>query len=150
MTSTAPALDKRIPVYLLTGYLGSGKTSLLKSWLGQPEFKEAALIINELGDTGLDQIFAQSNLALSVESEHIADNTVLLSSGCLCCTLKNELADTLRDLFFKRALAAIPQFNRLIWLTKSTAKLFPPIFGTKDCSSFIASPRSAITLLIPR
>jgi G3E family GTPase len=83
--------------------------------------RDTAVIINELGDTGLDQIFAQSNLALSVESEHIADNTVLLSSGCLCCTLKNELADTLRDLFFKRALSAIPQFNRLIIETTGLA-----------------------------
>jgi hypothetical protein len=46
--------DKRIPVYLLTGYLGSGKTSLLKSWLAQAEFKDAALVINELGEVGLD------------------------------------------------------------------------------------------------
>ncbi|HEX5538556.1 MAG TPA: GTP-binding protein, partial [Methylophilaceae bacterium] len=50
----------------------------------------------------------------TVESERIVDNTVLLSSGCLCCTLTNELADTLRDLFFKRALGGIPQFRRLV------------------------------------
>ena len=46
--------DNRIPVYLLTGYLGSGKTSLLKAWLGQDAFKDAALVINELGEVGLD------------------------------------------------------------------------------------------------
>ncbi len=107
-------MDPRIPVTLLTGFLGSGKTTLLNHLLQHPGMRDTAVIINELGDTGLDHIFAQSNLAQSIESEHIADNTVLLSSGCLCCTLKNELADTLRDLFFKRALAAIPPFNRLI------------------------------------
>jgi G3E family GTPase len=69
----------------------------------------------------LDQIFANSNLAQNIDNEHIADNTVLLSSGCLCCTLKNELADTMRDLFFKRALEAIPQFNRLIIETTGMA-----------------------------
>ncbi|MDZ4140695.1 MAG: GTP-binding protein [Methylotenera sp.] len=114
-------MDKRIPVTLLTGFLGSGKTTLLNHLLNQPEMKDTAIIINELGNAGLDQIFANSNLAQNIENEHIADNTVLLSSGCLCCTLKNELADTMRDLFFKRALQAIPQFNRLIIETTGMA-----------------------------
>ncbi len=114
-------MDKRIPVTLLTGFLGSGKTTLLNKLLHDPAMKDTAVIINELGDAGLDQIFANSNLAENIENEHIADNTVLLSSGCLCCTLKNELADTMRDLFFKRALQAIPQFNRLVIETTGMA-----------------------------
>ena len=114
-------MDKRIPVTLLTGFLGSGKTTLLNKLLHHPDMRDTAIIINELGDAGLDQIFANSNLAQNIENEHIADNTVLLSSGCLCCTLKNELADTMRDLFFKRALQAIPQFNRLIIETTGMA-----------------------------
>jgi G3E family GTPase len=109
-------MDKRIPVTLLTGFLGSGKTTLLNHLLSQPAMKDSAVIINELGEAGLDHI-----LATQVDSEHIADNTVLLSSGCVCCTLKNELADTMRDLFFKRALQAIPQFNRLIIETTGMA-----------------------------
>jgi G3E family GTPase len=114
-------MDKRIPVTLLTGFLGSGKTTLLNKLLHHPDMRDTAIIINELGNAGLDQIFANSNLAQNIENEHIADNTVLLSSGCLCCTLKNELADTMRDLFFKRALQAIPQFNRLIIETTGMA-----------------------------
>ncbi len=108
--------DKRIPVTLLTGFLGSGKTTLLNQLLSHPSMKNSAVIINEVGSTGLDHI-----LATQVESEHIADNTVLLSNGCVCCTLKNELADTMRDLFFKRALQAIPQFDRLIIETTGLA-----------------------------
>ena len=108
--------DKRIPVTLLTGFLGSGKATLLNQLLARPEMKDSAVIINELGSAGLDHI-----LATQVDSEHIADNTVLLSSGCVCCTLKNELADTMRDLFFKRALQAIPQFNRLVIETTGMA-----------------------------
>jgi G3E family GTPase len=114
-------MDKRIPVTLLTGFLGSGKTTLLNKLLHHPSMKDTAIIINELGDAGLDQVFANSNLAQNIENEHIAGNTVLLSSGCLCCTLKNELADTMRDLFFKRALQAIPEFKRLVIETTGMA-----------------------------
>ena len=114
-------MDNRIPVTLLTGFLGSGKTTLLNKLLYHPAMRDTAVIINELGDAGLDQIFANSNLAQNIESEHIADNTVLLSSGCLCCSLKNELADTMRDLFFKRSLQAIPQFKRLVIETTGMA-----------------------------
>lgn len=109
-------MDKRIPVTLLTGFLGSGKTTLLNKLLNHDDMKDTAVIINELGEAGLDHI-----LARTVESDRIADNTVLLDSGCLCCTLTNEMADTLRDLFFKRALSAIPQFRHLVIETTGMA-----------------------------
>jgi G3E family GTPase len=109
-------MDKRIPVTLLTGFLGSGKTTLLSKLLSNTGMKDTAVVINEMGEAGLDHI-----LARSVESRHIADNTVLLESGCVCCTLTNEMADTLRDLFFKRALNAIPEFQRLVVETTGMA-----------------------------
>lgn len=109
-------MDNRIPVTLLTGFLGSGKTTLLNKLLNHPDMKDTAVIINELGEAGLDHI-----LARTVENDRVADNTVLLESGCLCCTLTNELADTLRDLFFKRALGGIPQFKRLVIETTGMA-----------------------------
>ena len=113
-------MDNRIPVTLLTGFLGSGKTTLLNKMLNHPGMKDTAVVINELGEAGLDHI-----LARTVESEHIAENTVLLESGCLCCTLTNEMADTLRDLFFKRALGAIPEFKRLVIETTGMANPGP-------------------------
>lgn len=117
-------MDKRIPVTLLTGFLGSGKTTLLSKLLNHAGMRDTAVVINELGEAGLDHI-----LAHNVESRHIADNTVLLESGCLCCTLTNEMADTLRDLFFKRALNAIPQFERLV--IETTGMADPgPIMGS--------------------
>jgi len=111
-----PPMDHRIPITVLTGFLGSGKTTLLNTLLRQAGMKDTAVIINEIGETGLDHI-----LARSVEDTYIADNTVLLGSGCLCCILRTELADALRDLFFKRTLLAIPTFDRLIIETTGLA-----------------------------
>jgi len=113
-------MDHRIPVTLLTGFLGTGKTTLLNKLLNHSGMKDTAVVINELGEAGLDHILA-NNLSKHVESEQIADNTVLLNSGCLCCTLTNEMADTLRDLFFKRALGGIPEFKRLVIETTGMA-----------------------------
>lgn len=113
-------MDNRIPVTLLTGFLGSGKTTLLNKLLNHSGMKDTAVVINELGEAGLDHILANS-LTQHVEGQHIADNTVLLNSGCLCCTLTNEMADTLRDLFFKRALGGIPEFKRLVIETTGMA-----------------------------
>ena len=121
-------MDHRIPVTLLTGFLGSGKTTLLNKLLNHEGMKDTAVVINELGSTGLDDILAK-NLERRVESQHIADNTVLLESGCLCCTLTNEMADTLRDLFFKRALGAIPEFKRLVIETTGLADPGPIMGG---------------------
>jgi len=109
-------MDYRIPVTLLTGFLGSGKTTLLNKLLSHANMKNTAVIINELGEEGLDHILAQN-----VDSSYVADNAVLLQNGCLCCTLSNELADTMRDLYFKRSMEAIPQFSRLVIETTGMA-----------------------------
>ena len=80
--------DDRLPVTLLTGFLGSGKTTLLNAWLRTTDLANAAVIVNEFGEIGIDHaLIASSN-----------DNTIELSTGCLCCTVRGDLVDTLREL----------------------------------------------------
>ena len=92
------------PVNLLTGFLGSGKTTLLKRILQSPEFSDTAVLINEFGEVGLDHELL----------ERIDENMVLLQSGCLCCTIRGELAEAIRDLHARRDRGSIPAFKRLV------------------------------------
>lgn len=110
----------RIPVYLLTGYLGSGKTSLLKRWLSQPEFKNAALIINELGEIGLD------NQLLSAAIEPSSTST-LIANACICCTGLPGLEQALEDLFWARLERRIPKFDCVVIETTGLAQTSPII-----------------------
>jgi G3E family GTPase len=108
--------DSRIPIYLLTGYLGSGKTSLLKAWLDQPEFKGAALIINELGEVGLDnQLLASSS----------TESSALIANACVCCTGLPGLAEALEDLFWARLERRMERFPMLVIETTGLAEPAP-------------------------
>ena len=109
--------DDRVPVWLLTGFLGSGKTTLLNAWLRSPELSEAAVIVNEFGEIGIDHaLIASSN-----------DNTIELSTGCLCCTVRGDLVDTLRELIVKRSKGEVRAFDRLIIETTGLADPAPVI-----------------------
>ena len=93
-----------IPVTLLTGFLGSGKSTLLTEILQQPGFSNTAVVVNEFGEIGLDGM-------LIVHSE---DQIVEMTSGCLCCTIRGDIRQTLLDLHSKRAHREIPVFDRVI------------------------------------
>jgi G3E family GTPase len=96
--------QSKIPVFLLTGFLGSGKTTLLNAALRAPGMENTAVVVNELGDIGLDNlIIAQAT-----------DNVVLLDAGCLCCANTGALQETLADLGGRRARGEIPPFRRVI------------------------------------
>lgn len=87
----APPPRARIPVYLLTGFLGSGKTTLLAAWLAQPALEGAAVIVNELGEVGLDGTLLG-----------VTDQAALVSGACVCCTGLPGLEQALEDLFWAR------------------------------------------------
>lgn len=100
-----------VTVNILTGFLGSGKTSLLKRLLALPALKDAAVLINEFGEVGIDHFLV----------EEVDDDVVLLKSGCICCTIRGDLKDSLLDLHERRAAGRVPPFSRLILETTGLA-----------------------------
>ncbi|GAB4071191.1 GTP-binding protein [Ancylobacter sonchi] len=92
-----------IPVILITGFLGSGKTTLLNHLLRDPGMADSAVIINEFGDVAIDHLLVESAI----------ENTVVLQSGCICCTVRGDLVDTLDDLCAKVARGELPPFSRI-------------------------------------
>ena len=92
---------ERIPVTLLTGFLGSGKTTLANRFLRRPSFANTAVIVNELREIGLDHLLVERG----------DDSVLLLDSGCLCCALRGGLRETLADLFVRRAAGSVPRLR---------------------------------------
>ena len=111
----ASALPTFTPVTLLTGFLGSGKTTLLRRLLADPSLGDTAVIINELGEIGIDHLLV----------ERLDDQMVLLKSGCVCCTVRGELASAIRDLHSRRERGMIPPFRRLVIESTGLADPFP-------------------------
>jgi G3E family GTPase len=105
----------RIPVTVLTGFLGSGKTTLLNHVLKQPDMAATAVIINEFGEIGLDHLLVES----------ATEDIVLLNSGCLCCTVRGDIANTLTDLFVGRVKGKVPYFTRAVIETTGLADPAP-------------------------
>jgi G3E family GTPase len=104
-----------IAVSLVTGFLGSGKTTLLSRLLQHPDMGETAVIVNELGEVGIDHHLLR----------RVDERTVLLPSGCLCCALRGDLADELRDLLARRDAGEIPDFQRVVVETTGLANPAP-------------------------
>jgi G3E family GTPase len=136
MTATTVGAAARPPVSIITGYLGSGKTTLLNRLLQHPGMAKAAVIINEFGEIGLD------HLLVATPNE----NTVLLQNGCLCCTIRGDLVETLVGLLAQRGAGDIPAFDRV--LVETTGLADPvPILRTLATDEFI-TPRLRLGAMI--
>src|SRR5258708_9411580 len=101
----------RIPVTVVTGFLGSGKTTLIRELLATPEGADTALVINEYGDVAIDHALLRAS----------SDATVLLGNGCVCCAVRTDLQESLRSLFADRARGAVPSFRRVVIETSGLA-----------------------------
>jgi G3E family GTPase len=106
------------PVALVTGFLGSGKTTLISRLLAHPDMGETAVIVNELGEVAIDHHLLR----------RVDERTVLLRSGCVCCTLRGDLADELRDLLGRRERGEIPPFGRVVVETTGLADPAPIVY----------------------
>jgi G3E family GTPase len=117
MTVANPRADAkgRIPVTLVTGFLGSGKTTLINSALRSAELAKTVVVVNEFGEVGLDhQLFASSS-----------DSVVVLENGCLCCTVRSDLVGTLNGLYHARERGDIPAFDNVVIETSGLAEPGP-------------------------
>jgi G3E family GTPase len=108
-------LDVRIPVSVITGFLGSGKTTLVNHLVHHPGMAETAVIVNEFGEIGLDHELIEKS----------DENTILLGSGCLCCTVRGDLVDTLGSLSVRRLKGEVPPFKRVVIETTGLADPAP-------------------------
>ncbi len=100
---------------VITGFLGSGKTTLLNALLARPEAANTAVIINEYGEVGVDHDLVQG----------ITESVTLLDNGCVCCVLRGDLEQALRDLFLARRAGEISSFERVILETSGLADPAP-------------------------
>ena len=115
-----------IPVTLLTGFLGSGKSTLLSEILKHSEFQNTAVIVNEFGEVGLDGVLI----------EHSENQIIEMTSGCLCCTVRGDIRQTLLMLYSKQENGEIPKFDRVV--VESTGLADPaPVIHTLMSDRFL-------------
>ena len=106
-----------VPLSILTGFLGSGKTTILNRALSNPSLEKTAIIINEFGEVGIDNLIAKQ----------VDEKMMILTTGCICCTVRGDILSALRELFDRRAKREIPWFERLMVETTGLANPAPVV-----------------------
>lgn len=127
MTGRDPLAGK-LPVTLITGFLGSGKTTLVAKLVRHPAMSRVAVVINEVGEIGIDHDI------VAMASESIA----LLANGCICCSVRTDLQETLRDLFARRRAGEVADFDRVIIETTGLADP-APVLQTLASDTLVAA-----------
>ncbi len=128
-----------IPLSVITGFLGAGKTTLLNRLLKDPAMAGTAVIINEFGEVGIDHLLVET-----------ADENIMeMSSGCLCCTIRGDLIDTLEDLMIRRDEGRISSFDRVVIETTGLADPAPVLHTIMNHQWLVTRYRleSVITLV---
>jgi G3E family GTPase len=117
-------VEKRnsVPVTVITGFLGSGKTTVLNRLLRAPDLADTAVIVNEFGEVSLDHLLI----------EQAIENAVLLKNGCICCTVRGDILDTLDEMFRKRETGELPWFRRIAIETTGLADPAPVVHTLID------------------
>jgi G3E family GTPase len=128
-----------IPVGIITGFLGAGKTTLVRRVLRDPGFADSAVIVNEFGAVPLDH-------DLIVASE---DNLVSVSTGCLCCVARSDLTVTLLDLRRRREAGTVPRYARVLVETSGLADPAPILHALMTDAAVAATHRlDAVVALV--
>jgi len=121
-------LAGRLPITVVTGFLGSGKTTLIGRLLAQAGMNRAAVIVNEFGEVGIDHDLIAAS----------SENVTLLSNGCLCCVVRTDLQETLRTLFAERRAGEVIDFDRVLLETSGLADP-APVIQTLATDTLLAS-----------
>jgi G3E family GTPase len=108
-------MNARMPLTVITGFLGSGKTTIVRAFLRRPGFRNTAVIINEFGEIGIDHDLIESS----------REDLVSLRTGCLCCAMQGDLANTVRRLMAMTASGQAPGFDRILLETSGLADPTP-------------------------
>jgi G3E family GTPase len=127
-----------IPLTIITGFLGSGKTTFLNRLLKDPCLKDTAVIVNELGEVGIDHLLVEQS----------DDGIIELSDGCLCCSVRGALIDTLTDLVARVQTGKITRLTRVIIETTGMADPGPvlqSLFFSSDAHAHVSGERRGDT-----